>query len=160
MIYSFVIYMICVFKSVQNLFKCVQRCLKLVQMCSNVFKIVQKLSAFPVQGVRHNKQSLIQFAFSLVITCFQDIESLSDELGVIRGKEDTCELELLEVRKSHQTQKTKCIDTQLTDHQLITLLSRLVLLILIFVFHSKYQSEKQENHSRAITLSSSDLTYV
>ena len=43
------------------------------------------------------------FTFSLVITCFQDIESLSHELGVIRGKEDTCELELLEVCKSHQT---------------------------------------------------------
>ena len=44
--------------------------------------------------------------FSLwFFTCFQDIESLSHELGVIRGKEDTCELELLEVRKSHQTNK-------------------------------------------------------
>ena len=53
-----------VFKWVQNLFKCVKcvpACPKLVQMCSNVFKIVQKLSAFPVQGLRHDKQSLIQF---------------------------------------------------------------------------------------------------
>ena len=44
-----------------NVFKCVQTCPKLVQMCSNVFKIFQKLSAFPVQGVRHDKPSLIQF---------------------------------------------------------------------------------------------------
>ena len=50
-----------VFKWVQNLFKCVPACPKLVQMCLNVFKTVQKLSAFPVQGVRHDKPSLIQF---------------------------------------------------------------------------------------------------
>ena len=45
----------------------------------------------------------VSFFHILIITCFQDIESLSHELGVIRGKEDTCELELLEVCKTHQT---------------------------------------------------------
>ena len=45
---------------------------------------------------------------------FQDIESLSHELGVLRGKEDTRELELLEVGSAGTMTKTKQTQTKNT----------------------------------------------